>query len=120
LGEFPGALIISDEMKGSQSGDQILIQRHIMNVKKEIAIEEKRKKKLDDLKRIFATNKAANANQSEEPMTDNFDFGFKDTINLDLIESELQDVDYGEGQFISKRHQVLVQVGRRLGNPILI
>lgn len=108
--DFTGALIISDEMKGSQSEDQILIQRHIINVRKEIAIEEKRRKKLDDLKRILATNIAANVNESAEP---NFDMGLKDAINLDSIESELQDiVDYGEGQYISKRHQVLVQVRR--------
>lgn len=99
-------------MKESQSGDQILIQRHIINVKKEIAKEEKRKKKLDDLKRIFDTTKATNANPSEESTTGTFDISLKDTINLDSIESELQDVDYGEGQYISKRHQVLVQVRR--------
>eukprot|EP00804_Cyclotella_cryptica_P020229 CCRYP_010930-RC/>CCRYP_010930-RC protein AED:0.04 eAED:0.04 QI:95/1/1/1/0.91/0.91/24/65/5640 len=102
-------LIISDELKGSQSEDQILIQRHIINVRKEIATEERRRKRLDDLGKVLTTISTSDVNQQDEPIMSNFDS--TEAINLESIESELEDiVDYGEGQYITKRHQVLVQV----------
>lgn len=98
-----GALIISDEIKESYSDDEILIKRHLTNIRREIASEEKRRAQLDGLGNILTTQ----ANIS----TDNCDFDPSSALNLTLIESELQDlIDFGEGQYISKRHQVLVQV----------
>jgi hypothetical protein len=71
----------------------MMIQSHLANIRKEIIMEEKRKIKLDELKRIIG---------------DSVDQSVEDTAR---IESELENIiDFSEGQYISRPNQLLVQV----------
>jgi hypothetical protein len=47
------------------------------------------------------------------------DIDINSTQGIDLIETELQEIiDFGEGQYIEKRHQVLVQVSEYIRHII--
>jgi hypothetical protein len=107
-----GALIISDELKGSYDDDEILIKRHLTNIRKEISSEHIRHKQLDALSNILTSQaNAKTGSVNNSPTTHGCDVDLCSAHNLNLIESELRDlVDFVEGQYIVKRHQLLVQV----------
>lgn len=99
------ALIISDEIKGSYEEDEVLIKRHLTNIRKEIAAESSRKAQLVALNDIFTPQEVVDTVTLN---SQNADIYSAHTVNL--IESELQQlIDFGEGTYIERRNQVLVQ-----------
>ena len=96
------ALIVSDEIKGSNEDDEIVIKRHLTNIRKEIALESRRKSQLKALNGILTPQEVTETN------TQNAYLNIANTGNS--IESELQQlIDFGEGSYIEKTNQVLVQ-----------
>lgn len=85
------------------------MKRHLANIRKEILLEDRRRAQLDALNNILT----AQANKNGNIPSENCDLDNRSVHNLNMIESELQElIDFGEGQYIAKRHQVLVQVSR--------
>lgn len=98
-----GALIISDEIMGSYKDDETLIKCHLANIRQEIASEDKKMTQLEVFDSILS--------DAEDTSTPNDDSHNYIRQNMPLMESELRElIDYAEGQYIDKRHQVLVQV----------
>lgn len=100
-----GALIISDEMKGSYKDDETLIKCHLANIRQEIASEDRKRTQLGVFDSILsdAENTSTSNNGSHHYLSSR--------QQISLVESELRElIDYAEGQYIDRRHQVLVQV----------
>lgn len=109
-----GALIVSDEMKGSYQDDEILMKRHLTNIRKDIATENSRRMKLDALSSILSIQGDPSTDSvTDSPPARDCDVDRCSVHNLNFIESELQDlIDFGEGHHIVKRHQLLVQASK--------
>ena len=84
--------------------DEALIKQNISNIRNEIISEHQRRTQLDVIYNVLASGNLSAVGS---------DLGCRITQDLHSIESKLQEMtDFGEGQYIHKRNQVLIQVSK--------
>lgn len=118
--------VISNEVTGARVNDGTLIHCNLVNIRKEISDEETRQAKINILNIAMSPTKIDQVDNPRDGTEDlsgdvppaplySIDETLSNTLrsleDSDTIEYELQDLlDYDEGLFITKRHQVVVEV----------